>query len=71
MGIPAFGAYLFPNPSDMHGHHAPFHITLANWIRVRVTSLGLWEWGCPKRGDVHITVTMAELGVLNVDWMRG
>ena len=20
-------------------------------------SLGFWEWGCPKRGDAHITVT--------------
>ena len=21
------------------------------------TSLRFWEWGCPKRGDAHITVT--------------
>ena len=21
-------------------------------------SLGFWEWGCPKRGDAHITVTL-------------
>ena len=20
-------------------------------------SLGFWEWGCPKRGGAHITVT--------------
>ena len=20
-------------------------------------SLGFWEWGCPKRGDAHTTVT--------------
>ena len=20
-------------------------------------SLGFWEWGCPKRGDAHVTVT--------------
>ena len=23
-------------------------------------SLGFWEWGCPKRGDAHITVTPAQ-----------
>ena len=22
-------------------------------------TLGIWEWGCPKRGDAHITVTGA------------
>ena len=22
-------------------------------------SLGFWEWGWPKRGDAHITVTFA------------
>ena len=21
-------------------------------------SLGFWEWGCPKCGDAHITVTV-------------
>ena len=25
--------------------------------RVFVKTLGIWEWGCPKRGDAHITVT--------------
>ena len=42
----------------------PSHTTLAIWVRVKVkvytgmpTSLGFWEWGCPKRGDAHMTGT--------------
>ena len=39
------------------------HITFPIWVsdRVRVTGdahiTRVWEWGCPKRGNAHITVT--------------
>ena len=33
------------------------HITLAIWGMP--ISLGLWEWGCSKCGDDHITVISA------------
>ena len=39
--------------------------------------LGFWEWGCPKRGVAHITVTPARLaerfGALNLSpqWVPG
>ena len=39
---------------------SPSHITLAIWVRVRVTGdahiTRVWEWECPKRKDAHITV---------------
>ena len=38
----------------------PSHTTLAIWVKFiqgMPTSLGFWEWGCPKRGDAHITGT--------------
>ena len=36
---------------------------LAIWVRVKLRVKGdahitrVWEWGCPKRRDAHITVT--------------
>ena len=56
MGIPAIWASSFPKLRAF-----PSHITLAVWVKVRVTgdaiSLEFWEWGYPKRGDAIITVT--------------
>ena len=55
---PRFGHPHSQNPSDMG---IPSHITLAIWVRVSVTGdaipLGFREWGCPKRGEAHISVT--------------
>ena len=40
---------------------SPSHITLAIWVRVRVTEdahiTSVLGMGCPKRGDADITVT--------------
>ena len=33
-------------------------------------TLGIWEWGCPKRGDAHITVTPVTAG-RREPWDRG
>ena len=44
---------------------SPSHITFVIWVKVRVRTTGdeyiirIWEWGCPKRGNPHITVTPA------------
>ena len=42
--------------------NSPSHITLVIWVRLGLQGipilLGFWEWGCPKRGDTHITVTL-------------
>ena len=59
MGTPRFG---HPHSKTLVIWAPPSHITLAIWVRVRVTgdahiirglemgmpiSLGFWEWGCP------------------------
>ena len=50
-----------PMPKSLVIWASSSRITLGIWVRVRVTgdaiSLGFWEWGCPKRGNAHITVT--------------
>ena len=59
MGIPAFWASPFPNGLVIWA--SPSHITLAIWVRVRITGdahiTRVWRMGCPKRRDAHITVT--------------
>ena len=55
----------FQNPSDM-GIPFSYYLSDLGWgglglklkfIQGMPTSLGFWEWGCPKRGDAHITGT--------------
>jgi len=50
-----------PIPKTLMIRASPSHITLAIWVRVRVTGdahiTRVWEWGCPNRKDAHITVT--------------
>ena len=51
------------SPKTLVIRTSPSDITLAIWVRVRVSATGdihitrVWEWGYPKRGDAHITVT--------------
>ena len=45
---PRFGHPHFQKPSDMG---------IGLGLQGMPISLGSWEWGCPKRGDAHITVT--------------
>ena len=63
MGIRAFWAFPFPNPSDMD---IPFSYYLSDLglrlglgLQRMLISLGFWEWGWPKRGDAYINVTSA------------
>ena len=56
---PRFG---IPIPQTLMIWESPSHIT---FVRVGLglqgmnISLGFWEWGCPKRGNAHITMTPA------------
>ena len=50
-----------PIPKTLVIRTSPSDITLAIWVRVSATGdthiTRVWEWGYPKRGDAHITVT--------------
>ena len=39
----------------------PWRFGLGLGLQGMPVSLGFWEWGCPKCGDVHITVSMPHL----------
>ena len=54
--------------SNMHLHYSAVN----SWLTIptfpqseimsaksKLSALGIWEWGCPKRGDAHITVSAA------------
>ena len=61
MGIPTFWASPFPKTLVIWA--SPSDNNLAIWVRVRVTGdahiIGFSKWGCPKSGDLHITVKEA------------
>ena len=64
-GVTVIWASSFPKPSLVILSSPASNITLAIWVRVRAgvtvmpTSLRFWEWGYAKRGDAHITLTVA------------
>ena len=64
-GVTVIWASSFPKPSLVILPSPASNITLAIWVRVRAgvtvmpTSLRFWEWGYAKRGDAHITLTVA------------
>ena len=61
-----------PIPKTLVILASPSHIASAIWVIVRVRVTGdahiirVWEWGCTKRGDTHITVTPASSRFLSL-----